>query len=442
MHSLLSSWSDDVYWRKLCPQLTISSDGGSFTSNTVQKIDEQKERQELLDRLIDDGYALLDVLCNSDLREKVGKSISDLELEHSLPATFALLFDETWQLAAESKHLLLQKQNKGILRSHGKMCFNFDMLAWHIDPRREQVGFSPHRDRQPDTLHALKQSFYSDGQAKYITHWIALAEANPNNSCLYVIPKQFDPGYLEGDDPPESDDSSDATTTDDSGNKNDSSNGSSNFSDPLSRALPTKQSYQNIRALPRRAGESVIFTHRILHWGSAGNPHASKIHPRVAISFVYSDVDYEAPYLTNFSMEGAQLPPFSLRLLLVCSQLLIYYQRFDNLSTQHLRACYEYCKQHADELNETYRKNVFLEFVRAMKERRDGIENDGDDDDTGLVNAKERSRSCTGDGSDDEEAMLEAMLENSDQFDDDYDDAECYDSDDCGEHRSKRTKIR
>ena len=79
-----------------------------------------------------------------------------------------------------------------------------------------------------------------------------------------VIPKQFDPGYLEGDDPPESDDSSDATRTTESGNKNDSSN----FSDPLSRALPTKQSYQNIRALPRRAGESIIFTHRILHWVS------------------------------------------------------------------------------------------------------------------------------------------------------------------------------
>jgi hypothetical protein len=64
------------------------------------------------------------------------------------------------------------------------MCFNFDMLAWHIDARRKQVGFSPHRDRQPDNLDALKDSFYPDGQAKYITHWIALAEANPNNSCL------------------------------------------------------------------------------------------------------------------------------------------------------------------------------------------------------------------------------------------------------------------
>ena len=187
MHTLISRWSDEDFWRKLCPHLTISTyDGDSCTStsNVQPKYYEQKERQELLDRLIDDGYALLDEPCNDNLRERVGKAISDLELQHFLPATFALLFDETWQLAAESQQLLLQKQNEGILQSHGKMRFNFDMLAWHIDPRRKQVGFSPHRDRQPDTLDALKQSFYSDGQAKYITHWIALADANPNNSCL------------------------------------------------------------------------------------------------------------------------------------------------------------------------------------------------------------------------------------------------------------------
>ena len=266
-----------------------------------------------------------------------------------------------------------------------------------------------------------------------------------------VIPKQFDPGYLQGDDnPPES-------------SNNEAGNGNSNeciaddnksYSDPLSRALPTKQSYQNIRALPRKAGESIIFTHRILHWGSAGNPNISNLQPRVAISFVYSDVDFEAPYLTNFSMnveedrDGKQnpggtyklsLPPFKLRLLLVCSQLLIYYQRF-NLSTQHLRACYDYCKQHADELNETYRTKVFVEFVKAMKESRDGAGDDCYDKNTTLAQEKDSPNNNEEDLSDDEEAMLEAMLENSEQFDDDFDDAEYDDSDDCGKHKSKRAR--
>ena len=251
-----------------------------------------------------------------------------------------------------------------------------------------------------------------------------------------VIPKQFDPGYLQGDDnPPES-------------SNNEAGNGNSNeciaddnksYSDPLSRALPTKQSYQNIRALPRKAGESIIFTHRILHWGSAGNPNISNLQPRVAISFVYSDVDFEAPYLTNFSMNVEEedrdgkkipggtyklsLPPFKLRLLLVCSQLLIYYQRF-NLSTQHLRACYDYCKQHADELNETYRTKVFVEFVKAMKESRDGAGDDCYDNNTAHDQEKNIPNNNEEDESDDEEAMLEAMLDNSEEFEDDYDDAE------------------
>ena len=96
------------------------------------------------------------------------------------PATFVLLYDETWHLALQSQRCLLQ-QNSVL---HPSMSFNFDVLAWHIDPNQNQVGFSPHRDRQPDTSEGLKQSFYEDGQAKYVTHWIALTDANPNNSCL------------------------------------------------------------------------------------------------------------------------------------------------------------------------------------------------------------------------------------------------------------------
>lgn len=196
--------------------------------------------------------------------------------------------------------------------------------------------------------------------------------------------------------------------------------------------MPTKESYQNIRALPRQPGQSIIFTHRILHWGSAGNPHYES-GPRIAISFVYSDAAYEAPYLKNFSLNWKDhfLPPFSLRLILVCSQLLIYYQRFD-LSTQFLRACYDYVKLHENELNETYRKKVFVEFVKAMKERRDRVEDLGCHDRKDAA-GKEQSDGAGGD-SEDEDAMLEAMLENEEEFEDDFDDLE-YDQDRCKKAR-------
>ena len=442
-NNLLSQWSNINYWRRLCPYLTIDNtavDSDGTSASTSNKDADTSEK--LLQLLINDGYALIDnTICTDvNLQKNVCRGITDMEVEHSLPATFVLLFDETWQLARESYHLLLQgddktkdiqhqQSQKGILhRNSSTMAFNFDMLAWYIDPKLNQAGFSPHRDRQPESLSDLKQSFYSDEQAKYITHWIALADATPENSCLYVIPKACDPGYLQGDDMSEEED-------------NDGSIKSNDQLDPLSRALNTKQSYQNIRALPRTAGQSVIFTHRILHWGSKGNPNALDNHPRVAISFVYSDIDFEAPYLLKelFSKDSKgnwNYPSFETRLLLVCAQLLIYYQRF-NLSISTIRACYQYCKANSDQLDEKYKKKVMVEYVKAMKEQRDGITDDDDKDKDSDIN--DTTCDDRGANSDDEEALLEEMLNNSGEFEDDYDDMlhECSDHD---ESQPKRRK--
>ena len=56
-----------------------------------------------------------------------------------------------------------------------------------------------------------------------------------------VIPKQFDPGYLEGDD------NSPEGSNNEADNRNSTectAGDNKSYSDPLSRALPTKQSYQ------------------------------------------------------------------------------------------------------------------------------------------------------------------------------------------------------
>jgi hypothetical protein len=67
----------------------------------------------------------------------------------------------------------------------------------------------------------------------------------------------------------------------------------------FSAAAPTnplrpQESYQHIRALPCPAGAAVLFTHRIIHWGSRGRPgHPT---PRISLSFGCADDAYEAPY--------------------------------------------------------------------------------------------------------------------------------------------------
>ena len=369
-------WSGPDHWRKLCPSLTISEEEPSSVENAKHPAKDKSKNERRTTRLVEDGYVLVDEVAEEKLRLKIRDAIATLHAA-GYPATFVLLYNETWELAQTALKTLAGA-------THSSNVFNFDILAWYIDPRENVAGFSPHRDRQPvDT----KSSFHDDQQAKYVTMWMALSNATPENSCLYVIPKQYDPGYTEGD-----------SDTKDIGDERRSD-------DPMWRALSTKESFQNIRALPRLAGQSVLFTHRILHWGSRGNPNSNAQEPpRIAISFVCSDPTFERPYLKSW-----QVPPsFSMRLLLVCSQLLIYYQRLD-LSKECIRSCYEYCKQHADELDPTYRNKVTVEFVKAMKEATESGDMGGDKNDD--------------DGGD--EAVLEAMLDAEEggygDFEDDYD---------------------
>lgn len=70
-----------------------------------------------------------------------------------------------------------------------------DMLAWRVDASKGEAGFAPHRDRQPDDAAA---SFREDGSAMYTSCWLAVTDANPDTSCLYVIPRGQDPGYFRG----------------------------------------------------------------------------------------------------------------------------------------------------------------------------------------------------------------------------------------------------
>jgi len=377
------------FWQKLSPNLTISDD----LSVVASSISSQEEQQRRKERLIDDGYVLVDDTIEPEkATQSLADAITELHTSHSLPATFVLLYDETWRLAAKASSLLSNSTNSNNL-------FNFDMLAWYIDPREGAAGFSPHRDRQPDDVEG---SFHNDKMAKYVTMWLALTDATPENSCLYVIPKPFDPGYTDGDD--ESDDGP----------------------DPLARALLGKGvvldkcAFQNIRALPRKGGQSVLFTHRILHWGSRGNPRSHVKTPRVAISFVCSDPIFEKPYLKEFSFgSGEALPPFKVRLVLVCAQLLIYYQRFE-LPKDCIKAFHDYVKENENILEECYRKKVHIEFIKAMQEE----ENLGGDA------AVEKNGANDDENSSDEEdeAVLEAMLDAEaggyGEFEDDFDEIE------------------
>jgi hypothetical protein len=127
-----------------------------------------------------------------------------------------------------------------------------------------------------------------------------------------MIPKYLDPGYLISDNIPE-----EKSVLRKKKKKNkqvinndtiETVNGVSPDRDPLREALLDKEDYQHIRAIPLNAGEFVIFTHRILHWGSKGRKNY-KGPPRISFSAAFSDPAFEAPY---FSVQTGR-PSFEMR---------------------------------------------------------------------------------------------------------------------------------
>mmetsp|Transcript_7178 Transcript_7178/g.21891 ORF Transcript_7178/g.21891 Transcript_7178/m.21891 type:complete len:405 (-) Transcript_7178:180-1394(-) len=348
---------DVKYWRKLCPQLNISE----TRSSAVSKLVTAPSWQSLKDRFEEESvFCLPRAVENTGLVERL-KEGADRLVRDNYPAVFLLLFDEAW---------LVMDRLTSLLQYVGgpKNVFNGDALVWHLDPNKNQAGFSPHRDRQPDDIAA---SFHADGLPKYLTCWLALSPATPENSCLYVIPRPHDPGYHEGD-------------VDDI--------------HPLQRALPDKEAYQHIRALPLETGGCAVFSHRIIHWGSQGRK-GPDVQPRVSMSFSVASPDFEACYLSDEAMQELPLPSFDVRLALVCSQIISYHSRL-RPDLKLLSTCHGVVKSFPQHLSEGYRKKVLGEFVDAVK----ALDKDSGDAD--------------GENSDLAEEMMDAMLEVGEGVDD------------------------
>ena len=354
---------------------TTSTTAFNTATTATESIDKEQER-----RILQDGYFTTN-LHISHLTSRLAQGIRNLRVA-GWPASFILMYDEAWELSK------LIDQKMGPLTGNTN---NGDMLAWDIDPLRNEAGFSPHRDRQPEDI---PSSFHDNGMPKYSTAWVALTDATPDNSCLYVIPKEYDPGYTTGD---------------------------LDEIDPLARCLTDKTCYQNIRALPIPSGHGIFFTHRILHWGSRGRKGKSKQEPRMALSVACSTKDYEPSY---FADETKQLPfpEYNVRLGLICGQCICYHERF-SFNGVEMKLFVDLWKQMKQFFSSFYQKKVLKELIPAIEEalKRDSTNTDG--------SSKEKKNvDQISDDSDDDmlDVALDAMLDGGGDmmdFHDDFDEA-------------------
>lgn len=194
------------------------------------------------------------------------------ELGHSASAILA--YDETWEVAAALAPLLAAATGNAPTSD----CFTFVVAAG------APGGFAgPHRDKPaagPDT-------FRADGAPQFVTAWVALSDAPPERSCLYVLPRGDDPCYAGP-------------------------------GDHIAAAMPTPASWAAVVAQPLAAGGLLAFSHRILHWGGRATPGHP---PRVALSFSYADPAFEPAAVPAALLP---LPPLAARVALRAGQALKY----------------------------------------------------------------------------------------------------------------------
>eukprot|EP00741_Cyanophora_paradoxa_P000335 tig00000403_g326.t1 len=199
-----------------------------------------------------------------------------------LAPVWACLADEAWALALLLERLLRARLVGPALR------FNADFMAWHLAPAARQRGWGLHRDR--DTM-----PFAPDASPLYVTAWVPLTEATPENGCIYVVPAEFDARYREA--------------------------GRADADFDL----------QDLRALPARVGEVLVWSGRLLHFGGRAGSKAA--HPRVSLSFALSDPSFEDPFVRTGgplwghgdAPEGPlRLPPLAARLAAVAAQVWTY----------------------------------------------------------------------------------------------------------------------
>jgi hypothetical protein len=273
------TWADlcsAAFWRSLAPQLCIGgmqSDAGAAPRQSYER---------LAQRMSKDGY-----FGDSDeeieqLAPLVGEAVKRC-VAVGLPAVFAWIYDEPWACYARLRPVFAH-----FLGAEFKPLPAF--WAWHVDPKKGETGWKPHRDNRYNSLAA-------DGSPLSLTCWIPLSDANPLNSCMYIVPKHMDPGY----------------------------------STPAGTPEPPTPVFA-ARALPAKPGDYLLWDQCVMHWGGPTSEFAE--HPRMSMALEFQRGDVR-PIMQPFQrgehlpamspwLEQKPYPSFDVRLQLVARQILQY----------------------------------------------------------------------------------------------------------------------
>ena len=202
-------------------------------------------------------------------------ALADLVKElntYDLPPVLIFYTDFSW--------IIFQSLNDLFAETLGdNFMFLPDFWAWHVDPKKGQAGWKPHRDRPQNAL-------FEDGSIKSVTCWLPLTEANPLNGCMYIVPKQHDLSYnIKG-----------------------------------ASQINIKNGLPSIRALPGKACDVFIWCQEVLHWGAQSSEFSEM--PRISMALEVQSARAEP--LNSPLVNPEELLPENLRLNLIGKQMLQY----------------------------------------------------------------------------------------------------------------------
>ena len=274
------------YWKLVAPLLTISDDDNATTRISAVVVipgDTIIDAQELDASRDASRRSALSVRGFFHVgAAEIGISHTILNaLYVSIPLLVALghepsaiyMYDEAWACGDALAALCM--------RASGNPPSG-DAVAFLVAPQRHLFS-GPHRDKPL----AGTSSFRPDGAPMFVTAWLALSNTPPASSCLYFLPADRDPGYTAP-------------------------------GDAIREALTTPTAWPRIQAQPCAAGDVLVFSHRLLHWGGEAEAGAP---PRAALSFSFSDPAFEP---AAFDATYLPFPPLRLRLAHVAAQAILY----------------------------------------------------------------------------------------------------------------------